>query len=131
MCRYNSSNNWVDYMSMVSDIRTICPLQELSKAASAPVYIATQPVPGLPYGPVADSSADLAAIFGTFPRQSNADSLYVDNMQNLFYSFVKSHAYFSGLRVVGSELTDRASWDNCAFWRDTEAKIVPNYGKMF
>ena len=118
-------------MSMVSDIRTICPLVELAKAASAPLYIATHPTPGLRYGLVADSSADLAAIFGTYPRQTNADDLYVDNMENLFYSFVKSRGYFGGFRLIGRQMTDKASLENCAFWRDTEAKIVPNYGKMF
>jgi hypothetical protein len=116
---------------MVSDIRTICPLQDLAQAAGAPLYVATQPRPALEFGAVADSSADLAAIFDSFPRQSNEDDLYVDNMQNLFYSFVKSGSYFGGVRLVGSQLTDKNSLENCAFWRETEAKIVPTYAKVF
>ena len=118
-------------MSMVSDIRTICPLQELAKAASAPLYIATQPRPGLKFGLVADSSADLAAVFGIFAPQSNEDDLFVEHMQNLFYSFVRSGSYFGGVQLVGSQLTPVNGLDNCASWRETEAKIVPSYGKVF
>jgi hypothetical protein len=129
--RYNTSDNWLDYMSMVSDIRTICPLQDLARAASAPLYIATQPRPGLKFGLVADSSADLAAVFGTFAPQSNEDNLFVEHMQNLFYSFVKSRSYFGGVQLVGSQVVAANGLDNCAFWRETEAKIVPNYGKVF
>ena len=125
--RYNTSNNWVDYMSIVSDIRTICPLSNLAAQISAPMYVATQPRDNAELGNIADKSADLAAIFAT----SDDDIPFQDNVRTMFYEFVREGTSFEGMRLVGAEIEPVESLENCDFWQEVESQIVPAYGKIF
>ena len=68
---YNVSDHWQEYASMISDIRTVCPLQELADYASKNFvanvfsYVATQPKLDSMDG-IADKTVDVSAIFGMF-----------------------------------------------------------------
>ena len=76
MNQYNMSNNWKEYTSMVSDIRTICPLEILAHQAGKNdkagvyFYVAETSRSASQLGGVADSSADIAAIFGRFEHEN-------------------------------------------------------------
>ena len=43
-------------------------------------------------GDVADSNVDLAAIFGTYNPHTNSETKFRDNMERIFYTFVRSGA---------------------------------------
>ena len=68
---YNVSDHWQEYASMISDIRTVCPLQELADYASKNFvanvfsYVATQPKLDSMDG-IADRTVDVSAIFGMY-----------------------------------------------------------------
>ena len=68
---YNVSDHWQEYASMISDIRTVCPLQQLADYASKNFvanvfsYVATQPKLDSMDG-IADRTLDISAIFGMF-----------------------------------------------------------------
>merc|ERR1712086_747600 len=68
---YNVSDHWQEYASMISDIRTVCPLQELAQYVSQNFvskvfsYVATQKRADS-LGGIADSTIDVAAIFGVY-----------------------------------------------------------------
>ena len=68
---YNVSDHWQEYASMISDIRTVCPLQQLADYASKNFvanvfsYVATQPKLDSMDG-IADKTLDISAIFGMF-----------------------------------------------------------------
>jgi len=130
LSRYNSSDNWLDYMTMVSDVRTVCPLAALARRAGATMYVATAPsaVEGL--GLVADASADVAAILSS--TAENDDSFSVA-MRDMFYRFVRGGELSTEeLHMVGQEgVSAVENLDNCQFWRETEPPIVPTYSKLF
>ena len=117
-------------MTMVSDVRTVCPLAALARTAGAAMYVATAPsaVEGL--GLVADASADVAAILST--AASNDDSFSVA-MRDMFYRFVRGvELSTEELRMVGQDgVSALENFDNCQFWRETEEPIVPTYSKLF
>ena len=68
---YNVSDHWQEYASIISDIRTVCPLQQLADYASKNFvanvfsYVATQPKLDSMDG-IADKTLDISAIFGMF-----------------------------------------------------------------
>ena len=70
---YNVSDHWQEYASMISDIRTVCPLQQLADYASKNFvanvfsYVATQPKLDSMDG-IADKTLDISAIFGMFVK---------------------------------------------------------------
>ena len=110
---YNVSDHWQEYASMISDIRTICPLQELASyvnskfTADVYSYVATQkrssgplegkinpkisknPIyPNFTISGIADSTIDISAILGTYQAETEDEKAFVSNMQKLFASFV-------------------------------------------
>lgn len=111
---------------MVADVRTVCPLQELAQRTAAPFYIAAKPNPKSEFGLVADSSADIAVIFS-----GSNDDRFAKNMKDLFYGFAKSGKSFSGIQIIADDVTKTEELENCNFWRQTDPKIVPNFGKLF
>ena len=117
-------------MTMVSDVRTVCPLAALARRAGATMYVATAPsaVEGL--GLVADASADVAAILSS--TAENDDSFSVA-MRDMFYRFVRGGELSTEeLHMVGQEgVSAVENLDNCQFWRETEPPIVPTYSKLF
>ena len=112
---YNVSDHWQEYASMISDIRTICPLQELADyvnsnfIADVYSYVATQKrssgplegtlkifktikkpqnYPNFTISGIADSTIDISAILGTYQAETEDEKAFVSNMQKLFASFV-------------------------------------------
>ena len=110
---------WLTYASMLTDIKTVCPLQELasslSKHFSSKVYsyVATQKRNKMDN--IADSTSDIEAIFDMYEidddynkladkGESNEDneamiegaklaaeqSLFVDKIQDMFYTYVRT-----------------------------------------
>ena len=111
-------------MSMVTDIRTICPLETLATTTGAAMYVATSPSQTEGLGLVADSSTDIAAIF------SNSQDSFSQKMREMFYKFVRG-GDLAGVMMVGDTVEAVDNIANCPFWRETEPAIVPDFGKMF
>ena len=112
---------------MVSDIRAVCPQQELIKQTRTPLYVANNPNRESGFGLVSDSSADIAAIFSS---TGESDS-FTKNMKNLFFDFVKHQNYFNGVRIIGEDMVSVKNLTNCDFWKSSDPKLVPDFGKIF
>merc|ERR1711992_21028 len=91
---YNVSDHWQEYASMISDIRTVCPIQELAQYVSLNFvskvfsYVATQKREDS-LGGIADKTIDIAAIFGTYETDNEDELKFIDNMKEMFFTFVK------------------------------------------
>ena len=156
---------WLTYSSMLTDIKTICPLQELasslSKQFSSKVYsyVATQKRNKLDN--IADSTSDIEAIFDMYEidddynkladkKDSSEDnealiagaklaaeqSLFVDKIQDMFYTFVRTgelpqgnRDMSQGMYMVNSQITSQKDYPNCDFWKNTK-NIVPSYANL-
>lgn len=123
--RYNTSNNWIDFTSMVSDIRTVCPLLDLANRTNAPMYLATKQR-ATEFGLVADSTSDIAAIFS-----DASEDAFNKNMKTMFFDFVKKGESFSGIKVVENDVKNVESLENCDFWRESDPLLVQDFGKVF
>jgi carboxylesterase type B len=137
---YNVSDHWQEYASMISDIRTVCPLQELADYASKNFvanvfsYVATQPKLDSMDG-IADKTVDVSAIFGTYQTEDESEQQFIANMQNMFYTYVKTGTLPKGkdmslgMYVVNNEMTTQRSYPKCDFWEKAQ-DIVPNYASL-
>ena len=156
---YNVSDHWQEYASMISDIRTICPLQELASyvnskfTADVYSYVATQkrssgPLEGkqtpknikkpnltCTISGIADSTIDISAILGTYQAETEDEKAFVSNMQKLFASFVTNGNLPEminmnhGMYVVDKEVNTQRSYPHCIFWKDA-LDIVPTYAAL-
>jgi hypothetical protein len=157
---------WLIYSSMVTDIKTICPLQELATSltkhftANVYSYVATQKRNKLEN--IADSTSDIEAIFDMYEiddeykkladkensaNDANNEDLiagakmaaeqsgFVENIQNMFYTFVrtgtlpKGKDMSQGMYTVNSEIATQRNYPNCDFWKSTK-NIVPTYANL-
>ena len=142
MEQYSGLGDWTEYISMVSHVRTVCPLEELAARmrtdlafpavsfyTSAEARLGDE---GLETGNVADGGMDVGAVLGLLGDQS---SRFQDSLQRKFLSFVKGHLgkLSKGVMVFGqgSRMARRESLERCGFWRDTVDTVVPAYGKRF
>ena len=133
---YNSSNNWLEYISMVSDIRTVCPLRQFVSnfkqnfsASEVSFYIAqeTSPLTDDETGNVADSSTDISAIFGLYEDQE-----FGANLQKKFFQFVTGEIDKLSADVTVFDKEDvKDNDERCSFWTNTTEKIVPQFAKRF
>ena len=163
----NVNKHWLIYSSMLSDIKTVCPLQDmaanLEKHFSAKVYsyVATQKRNKLDN--IADSTSDIEAIFDLYQidddyqklankedaenNDANKEALiagaklaaeqssFVENIQNMFYTFVSTGRLpqgkdvSQGMYTVNSQVTGHANYENCDFWKNTK-NIVPTYANL-
>ena len=86
---YPGDDNWLRFASMLSDIRTVCPLMNLAEITSNSIvenvytYVATQPRSGV-MGGIADVSSDTSAIFDVYNSKNEAEKMFVQNMQDIF-----------------------------------------------
>merc|ERR1712241_703353 len=109
---YNVSDHWQEYASMISDIRTICPLEG-----------------------IADSTIDISAILGTYQAETEDEKAFVSNMQKMFASFVTNGNLPEeinmnhGMYVVDKEVNTQRSYPRCIFWKDA-LDIVPTYAAL-
>jgi len=137
---YNVSDHWQEYASMISDIRTVCPLQQLADYASKNFvanvfsYVATQPKLDSMDG-IADKTLDISAIFGTYQTEDESEKQFIANMQNMFYTYVKTGTLPKGkdmslgMYVVDNEMTTQRGYPKCDFWEKAQ-DIVPNYASL-
>jgi len=138
---YNVSDHWQEYASMISDIRTICPLQELASyvnskfTADVYSYVATQKRSSGPLEGIADSTIDISAILGTYQAETEDEKAFVSNMQKLFASFVTNGNLPEminmnhGMYVVDKEVNTQRSYPHCDFWKEA-LDIVPTYAAL-
>lgn len=133
---YNSSNNWLEYISMVSDIRTVCPMRHFANifqqnytASEVSFYVAqeTSPLEDDESGNVADSSTDISAIFGLYEDQD-----FGNKLQSKFFQFVTGKIDKLGEDVTVFDKEDaKDSDERCSFWMKTSEEIVPQFAKRF
>lgn len=127
--RYNAT--YQGLVSMITDIRTVCPLLTISRQQqNVPFYVVTQTGGNLT---IADADSDILAILGRYEPKTPEERRYVSAMQQLFYHYV-SHgtvAQFEPRRPVleiGQDALPRENLDNCDFW--IQADVVPRYAKL-
>ena len=153
---YNQSNNWSKYISMVSDIRSVCPLDEFANnfkkrfsdshvsfyinqvniiiisGKSSHSNISQEAAPSsadLSLGEVAPSTADLAAIFGSWNSEQDK---YGDKLQRKFFQFVKSYIQKLTPEVLIFDTVNKRFTDKrCNFWLNGTNSLIPKYGRKF
>ncbi|XP_043237456.1 neurotactin-like [Amphibalanus amphitrite] len=85
---------WTQIATMVSDVRTVCPLYAAARRAAghftnrAYFYLAAQKRHG-ETGFIADARSDIEAILGVYRAETIEQRKFVDNMQHMFYKFVR------------------------------------------
>ncbi|KAK3924962.1 Neurotactin [Frankliniella fusca] len=138
--RYNAT--WPGLASLVSDIRTVCPLNALATKmpSSAYFYVATFPISvsksedELEYQePLAELGIDVAAIMGRVEGATPEERRYITAMQQLFYQFVRfgelhhsSDSYTGRVLVVDQDTLPKIEYPNCNFW--IQKDLVPRFG---
>lgn len=127
--RYNAT--YQGLVSMISDIRTICPLLTIAQAQpSVPFYVVTQPAGSLNLAGVDD---DVQAILGRYEPKTPEQRRYVSAIQQLFYHYV-SHGEIKQFEVrrrvlnIGQDALSVETYPNCDFWITRD--IVPRYARL-
>lgn len=128
--RYNATN-YRALISMITDIRTICPLLTNARLQpSVPFYVVTQ---GEGEEQLATVEADVQAILGRYEPHTVEQRRFVSSMQQLFYYYV-SHGtmpqYEPRRRVlnIGQDPLPQEDYPNCNFWISND--IVPRYARV-
>ncbi|KAK2713965.1 neurotactin-like [Artemia franciscana] len=92
--RYNitgTPNYFRSYMTMVSELRTLCPLyfmaKELADHFHDKVYFYVSAMARAHLRDTTGPYADIRAILGTYEIKNTQDVKFVRNMQDLFYNF--------------------------------------------
>lgn len=126
---YNST--YQGLVSMISDIRTVCPLLTIARLqSSTPFYVVTQPAGELN---IADVDVDVQAILGRYEGKTPEQRRYISQMQQLFYHYV-SHGemkqYNQQRRVldIGQDALSIETYRNCDFWIRND--IVPRFARI-
>lgn len=125
--RYNATT-YAALVSIISDIRTICPLLvNARQQVSVPLYVVTQ---GEGEDQLATVDADVQAILGRYEPHTVEQRRFVSAMQQLFYYYV-SHGTvqsFDSRRkviIVGQDAVGQEDHPHCNYW--IEKDIVPRY----
>lgn len=128
--RYNATN-YAALVSMISDIRTICPLLINARLQpSVPFYVVSQ---GEGEDQLAAVDADVQAILGRYEPHTVEQRRFVSSMQQLFYYYV-SHGtvpqYDPRRRVldIGQDPLSQEDYPNCNFWISND--VVPRYARI-
>ena len=137
----DTRNHWLEYATMLSDIRTVCPIQHLAAYVSnnfvADIfsYVATQKRSSR-LGGIADSTSDISAIFGVYETANADEADFAKNMQDMFYGYVKDgklpHGNTDltrGMYTIDKTITTQKNYPTCDFWQRAQ-NIVPNYGNL-
>lgn len=119
--------------SMITDIRTICPLLALAKQRSdIPFYYVSQT-----HGEnqIADVDSDISAILGRYEPKTPEQRRYVAAMQQFFYHYVwHGEVSQTSLRKnmlildVGQDVNPVKEYPNCDFWISKD--FVPRYARQ-
>lgn len=127
--RYNAT--YQGLVSMISDIRTICPLLTIARLQpSVPFYVVTQTGGELNLATVDD---DVQAILGRYEPKTPEQRRYVSAIQQLFYHYV-SHGEIKQFEVrrrvldIGQDALSVENYPNCDFWITRD--IVPRYARL-
>ncbi|XP_070493345.1 neurotactin [Chironomus tepperi] len=116
-------------ISMISDIRIVCPLLVQARSQSNPdfsFYISSQNV-----GPnnLATIDSDILAILGRLKTDSPEKRRYFNAFKQLFYHFVYhgkvNHQFFE----IQQDVLPKTDFKNCDFWISKD--IVPSYAAYF
>lgn len=122
--RYNAT--YQGLVSIISDIRTICPLLTINKQQPLiPFYVVTQT--GGEYN-IADSEADIQAILGRYEPKTPEQRRYVSAMQQLFYHYVSHGEIKQRIFNIGQDALPVDDYPNCSFWISKD--IVPRYARL-
>lgn len=134
------STPWQQFVSLLSDVRTICPLYYTTLAMADefvknPVYfyVATQRK-YTPIGYVAEANIDIAAIFGVYEAETREEKKFVQNMEKLFYEFVKKGKFpdeqgiLKSIYIVDENIQKIYAYPNCEFWQ--QHNFYPNYSRV-
>nr|CAD7198263.1 unnamed protein product [Timema douglasi] len=132
--RYNHSYSGL--VSLISDIRTVCPLLTLSRSRpGVPFYVVTHPrsEDGL-----AGVAADVEAILGTYEPRDVEQKRFVTAMQELFYRFVhlgelrreeaEKKSNQNRVLLIGQDANPSRDYPNCDYWIAQD--IVPRYARI-
>ncbi|CAG9819665.1 unnamed protein product [Phaedon cochleariae] len=125
------SSTYKGLSSLISDIRTVCPLFSLSnQMPKVPFYVVTQPRSGLGY---ADVDSDVEVILGGYKPAVAEESRYFSSLQKLFYDYVNRGVIdqeMTGQKVllVGPEVLPNSTYSHCTFW--ILKNIVPLYAAL-
>lgn len=118
-------------VSMISDIRTICPLLTMARQIpTAPFYVVTETTGELN---LADVDSDVLAIVGRYEAKTPEQRRYISAMQQLFYHFV-SHGEMKQfdprrrILSIGQDALTVEDYPNCDFWIKND--FVPRYGRL-
>ncbi|XP_067646001.1 neurotactin [Eurosta solidaginis] len=129
--RLYNATNYRSLVSMITDIRTICPLLTNARLQpSVPFYVVQQ---GEGEQQLATIDTDVLAILGRYEPHTVEQRRFVSSMQQLFYYYV-SHGtvpqYDPSRRVlnIGQDLLPQQDHPNCNFWISHD--IVPRYARI-
>ncbi|XP_063699428.1 neurotactin isoform X2 [Culicoides brevitarsis] len=127
--RYNDT--YQGLVSIISDIRTVCPLLQLHRALpQSTFYVVTQT--GGPIN-IADDKADIEAILGRYEPITVEQRRYMSSIQQVFYYFV-SHGSVpqtdgrKKILDIGQDPLLKENWAVCDFWIAND--FVPRYAKI-
>lgn len=117
-------------VSMISDIRTVCPLLTIARLQpSTPFYVVTQPAGELN---IADVEVDIQAILGRYEGKAPDQRRYLTQMQQLFYHYVShgeiKHDPRRRVMDIGQDALPVETYVNCEFW--IEKDFVPRFGRL-
>lgn len=122
--RYNAT--YQGLVSIISDIRTICPLLTINKQQpSIPFYVVTQP--GGEKN-IADVDADVQAILGRYEPKTPEQRRYVSAIQQLFYHYISHGEIKQRIFNIGQDALPVEDYPNCSFWISKD--IVPRYARL-
>lgn len=126
--RYNDT--YQGLVSIISDIRTVCPLLELHRALpQSTFYVVTQT--GGPNN-VADNEADIQAILGRYEPITVEQRRYMSSIQQVFYYYA-SHGTVpqtegrKKILDIGQDPLPKENWPACDFWIAND--FVPRYAR--
>lgn len=122
--RYNAT--YQGLVSIISDIRTICPLLTINKQQpSIPFYVVTQTSGD---NNLADVDADIQAILGRYEPKTPEQRRYVSAIQQLFYHYVSHGDIKQRIFNIGQDALPVEDYPNCSFWISKD--IVPRYARL-
>lgn len=109
-------------VTMVSDIRTVCPLFAIStQMQNVPFYVVTQT---RGEQDLADIDSDVDAILGRYEPKTPEQRRYVSEIQNLFYHYIwhDGKSFFTQqtgqkkVLVIDQVILPGSNFSHCDFW---------------
>uniref|UniRef100_A0A6V7IAC1 Carboxylesterase type B domain-containing protein n=1 Tax=Bracon brevicornis TaxID=1563983 RepID=A0A6V7IAC1_9HYME len=143
---YNLTHKIEALASMISDIRVICPIYNLTNNIipqnNVSFYVATQPR----HGHLADIDSDVAAILGLYTLKTPEEKRHQSAIQQLFNQFVWHNRIIDPANdslnsygitnnktgrktiIVGQDILLQYGYSHCDYW--IQHNFVPNYARV-